>query len=61
MLLSTPSIYLVLRSLAAADTPDIESAGSAVHPEPNQISNENLNILKKIGKFVNSTFKNSDK
>lgn len=52
MLISTPSIYLVLRKLNATDNPDIESAGTTVQPESSQISNENLNILKKIGKFV---------
>lgn len=51
MLISTPAIYLMLRRLTATDTPDIESAGTAVHTESSQISNENLNILKKIGRL----------
>lgn len=51
MLISAPSIYLLLRRLTATDTPDVESAGSTEQAESSQISNENLNILKKIGEF----------
>lgn len=52
MLISTPSIYLLLRQLTATDTTDIESAGTTVQTESSQqISNENLIILKKIGKL----------
>lgn len=52
MLISTPSIYLLLRRLTITDTPDIEAAGSTIHAESGEISNENLNILKKIGELI---------
>lgn len=56
MLISTPSIYLMLRKLTATDTPDIESAGTTVQTESSQqISNENLIILKKIGKLFDGS------
>ncbi|XP_037048036.1 piezo-type mechanosensitive ion channel component isoform X2 [Bradysia coprophila] len=53
MLISTTAIYLILRKLTATDTTDIESAGSTVQAESSPgMSNENLNILKKIGIFL---------
>ncbi|KAJ6640113.1 Piezo-type mechanosensitive ion channel component [Pseudolycoriella hygida] len=49
MLISTPAIYLMLRKLTTTDSSDIESNGPPVPPESPQISDENMNILKKVG------------
>lgn len=53
MLIATPAIYLVLRKLTTSDTNDIEAPGPTINAgNGHDISNENMNILKKIGWFV---------
>lgn len=52
MVISTPSIYLILRRSTVAVPHDIESSGTTARTESNQISTEYSNILVKLGEFI---------